>query len=241
MNVLKLIAAASMVAAVAGCTGGGGGGGTGGGPTPIEQAWYNVYGDQCGQGQPRPGCNFYANGSKITANRDPAYYAHYLSFRTWYYTDSYGNARQFRGYAWLSDSTGILYDEAGFALNELEEGQSGMDLIGDFAAQQDATVKLVGRDLAAKHALSEATGIAIARGLHDWAVLGKKRERTDADLKVFTKRVFGISSDSAKAAIELAQKGDRSKMESLNAQVAAHWGTHPDTSKEILTNWYGQK
>jgi hypothetical protein len=249
-----LAAAVAMSFALVGCGGGGGGGGgyTGGGytpgpgggyTTPIERAWYSVYGQRCGSGNPAPGCNFYADGSKISASADPSYYSsgHYVEFATWYYTDSYGAARQFRGYAWLSGSTGILYDEYGFALNELEDGMSGKDLIGDVAAIEESVVQEVGRDFAAKHALSEEKGVEVARTLNAWATLGKKKTRTEADLADFSKRLFGVSLDSAKAALEVAKTGDLSRLEALNKQVAERWGTSPETSKEILMGWYANQ
>jgi hypothetical protein len=254
-----LVAAVAMSFALVGCGGGGGGGGyydpgpgtynPGPGttpnpyptstPGPIARAWFDVYGLRCGSGNPAPGCNFYSDGSKIISSADPSYFSgHNLVFATWYYTDSYGAARQFRGYAWLSPSTGILYDEVGFALNELEDGMSGKDLIGDVAAIEEATIQEVGKAFAAKHALAEESGVQIARTLNDWATLGKKKARTDKDLADFSKRLFGVSLDSAKSALDIAKNGDLSRLEALNRQVAEKWGTNPETSREILLHWY---
>jgi hypothetical protein len=205
---------------------------------PGYNAWYDVYGNRCGSYNPSPGCNYYADGSKIQDWEDPSYYNRHLEYATWYYTDSYGWSRSFRGWAWLSGSTGILYDEYGFALNELEEGMTGKDLIGDVAALEEASIQEAGRAFAARHALAEETGLHVARTLHDWATLGKKHARTDADLADFSQRLFGVSLDNAKSALDYAKTGDLSRLEALNKQVAERWGTSPETSKEILQSWF---
>jgi len=207
--------------------------------TPAyNQPWYNVYGGYCGSGYPRPGCNFYGNGFKISANEDPYSYNQYYQFGLWSYTDSYGYYRTYYGWAWQS-STGILYDEYGRALNQDGE-QDGRDLIAQADAQEKQVVDTVGKQFAATHALSEETGVSIARTLNDWATLSKKqkRARTVADIADFSKRLYGVSVEKAKSAIDAAKGGDMSQLESVNAEVAAHWGTSPETSKAILKSWY---
>jgi len=233
-----LVGAALMVAGLSACGGGGGViiGGCTGSCDPGYTAWYDVYGHYCGN-RPGPGCNFYADGEQIVDVEDPYFYNWYLDYATWTYTDSYGYRRTYTGYAWLSDS-GILYDEYGYALNKLKNGQTGKDLIGDVAALEDKKVAAAGKAFATKYALAEATGVQIAKTLNDWAVLGKKRAKTDADLAAFTKRLYGISLDSAKSAIEVAQQGDMGQLENLNTEVAAHWGTSAETSKAILKSFY---
>jgi hypothetical protein len=240
-NRMKVLAGGLMalvsVAAV-GCGGGGGGGGVIiGGGDPIVQAWYDVYGYRCGSGLPKPGCNFFADGAKIVDVEDPYFdTGYYLEKGTWYYVDSYGYERSYYGWAWLSD-TGILYDEFGYALNE-SNGSAGRDLIAKAAEQEEAMIQAVGKDFASKYALAEDKGVQIARTLSDWATLGKKRARTDADLADFTQRLYGISVEQAKTALESAKSGDLSALEGLNKEVASNWGTSPETSKEILKAWY---
>jgi hypothetical protein len=205
----------------------------------YSQPWYDVYGNYCGNGMPRPGCNFYANGMKIYDLEDP-YYGPYndISYAQWVYTDSYGFHRTYFGWAWLSP-TGILYDDYGRALNNDEE-QGSRDLIADVAAQEREVVVNVGRDFAKKHALAESSGIHIARTLNDWATLAKKqqRARTDEDVADFSRRLYGVSVEKAKSALAAAKNGDRSGIETVNSDIAAYWGTSPETSSTILKGWY---
>jgi len=57
----------------------------------YQNSWYDVYGRRCSNGYPTAGCNFYYNGSKISAYQDP-YYSGYnpMYYDYWSYTDSYG-------------------------------------------------------------------------------------------------------------------------------------------------------
>ncbi len=226
--------------------GGGGGGGNGGGNgggggyvDPYKRAWYDVYGTQCvSYGYPMSGCNFYASGTKISASGDPYYTSLALYYDYWSYTDSYGYSRQYQGYAWLSD-TGILYDSSGNALNEIDADElQSADVISLAAQKEKAMSQKVGKAFAQKYALAETAGVSIAKTLQDWAVLGRDRARTDADVSDFSKRLYGVKLSQATNAINQAIKGDKGALDELNVDVAAHWGTSPETSKEILSTWY---
>ena len=222
-----------------------GGGYSGGGGTyvdPYRRAWYDVYGNQCtSYGYPMSGCNFYSDGSKITAQGDPNYASMTLFFDYWTYTDSYGYRRNYQGYAWLSN-TGILYDSAGNALNELdEESVATNDVISQSAEREDDAARTAGKSLSQKYALAESAGISIAKTLQDWAVLGRSRARTSGDVADFSKRLYGVELSRATDALKEAVKGNRSAMTELNVDVAAHWGTTPETSKEILSVWYKEE
>lgn len=236
-GIYSLAIAAGVVGLLAACGGGGGGGGSH--SDPYLQPWYDVYGYRCGSGTPRPGCNFYWDGTKIKDVNDPYFYSSYnLDYGTWSFTDSYGYARNFTGWAWWSPDN-ILYDDLGHALNE--EGQneaSGADAIAAAAKQEEEVVSAVGRDFAAKYALSDEAGLNIARTLKDWAVLAKRRARTQADIAEFSKRLYGVSMESALAAFETAKAGDLSGVERVNGEIATYWGTGPETSREILKSWY---
>ncbi|MBI3543644.1 MAG: hypothetical protein HY075_10265 [Deltaproteobacteria bacterium] len=204
----------------------------------YTQAWYDVYGNHCGDGAPSAGCNFYADGVKVIASEDPYYYQSALYYGDYFYTDSYGFGQEYVGYAWLSP-TGVLYNEWGNALNE-DADKDSRDVISDVAKQEKAVVTKVGKDFAAKYALSEETGVQIAKTLNDWATLSKrlKRARTDQDVADFSKRLYGVGVDKAQGALDSAKKGDFSGIESVNKEVATYWGTSPETSKAILKSWY---
>jgi hypothetical protein len=229
------------------CSGGttvvtsGGGGGGGGGVVvvdPYYHAWYNVNGTYCTNGYPLSGCNFYADGSKISANGDPYHNSMTLYYDYWTYTDSYGYGRSYTGYAWLS-STGILYDNYGNALNEMDSDSASNDVIAAAAAQQDQVTKAVGKAFAAKYALAEDKGITISKTLQDWATLGKDRARTTADIADFSKRLYGLDANRTMGAFQAAlSTQSQQPLEELNVDVAAHWGTSPEVSKTILKSWY---
>ncbi|NDF16070.1 hypothetical protein EB061_12255, partial [bacterium] len=60
-----------------------------------------------------------------------------------------------------------------------------------------------------------------------------------ADVADFSRRLFGLDADRAGKVVERALR-ERSlrEVEGLNVDVAAHWGTSPEVSREILRNWY---
>jgi hypothetical protein len=231
---VSLVMATAM--SMSACNPGGGG--------PYMQPWYDVYGYQCGSGTPGAGCNFYWDGSKIVDYEDPYYNANNLvQFGAWNYYDSYGYYQTYYGWGWLSP-TGILYDDYGYALNNDAE-EDGRDLIGDVASLEKQVVTNAGKRLAERFSsmstpLSEAAGIKIAQTLNDWATLSKKqkRARTDQDIADFSNRLYGVSLDKAKAALDTAKTGDLKGLESVNTDVATYWGTSPETSKAILKGWY---
>jgi len=228
--ILSGLALALSLSAV-GCGGGGGGGAS---YDPYYHAWYDVYGVYCYSGYPSPGCNFFSNGIKADYSNDPSTAP--LQYGTYQYTDSYGYGQYFTGWARLT-SAGLLYDQNGYALNE--EGQTdGRDLLGDVAAAEKAQVTTAGKGLAEKHALAEVTGIKIAETLNDWATLGKKHGRTQRDIEDFSGRLFGVTAEQVKPALTAAAHGDVSGLEAINNDVATHWNTNPETSKEILKVWY---
>jgi hypothetical protein len=227
-----------------GCTSGCGGGGNpypapapAPAPDPYYNAWYDVYGNYCSNSSPMPGCNFYSDGTKIQDYEDPYYYNKYLQYSSqWTYTDSYGYQQAYTGWAWLSN-TGILYDEYGNALNEIDDSDS-RDLLGQAADLEAAAVDASGKTLAGKFALADDRAIEIARTLNDWAVLGKSRSRTGKDVADFSQKLYGVNLDSAKSALAEAAQGKLDDLTAVNKQVAAYWGTNPETSQAILSTWY---
>lgn len=209
------------------------------GSDPYYRAWYDVYGNYCGSGLPTAGCNFYASGQKIRMQEDPYYGAGAVLYNDWWtYTDSYGFRRSYVGFAWLS-STGILYDQFGNALNEQGAADPSADVIAEAAEQERAVQRVAGEALADRYSLNAETGAMISKTLQDWANIGKNRARTEADVADFSRRLFGLDADRAGKVVERALR-ERSlrEVEGLNVDVAAHWGTSPEVSREILRNWY---
>jgi len=221
----KLMLVGLMSFGLSGCGGGGGGG------VAITQAWYTWYGSYCGSNV-RPGCNYYADGTKISYIQDP-YYAP-LEFHD-IYLPGYG---WFTGWGRLS-ATGIFYDEYGYALNS-KQNQS-RDLIANAAAAQKAVVQGVAKNLSAKYGLSNEASTSIATTLSDWALIGKSRKRTQADVEAFTKRLTGLKLQEINAALSAAQTGDMDAADQAVAKAANHWSTSPETMKEILKDWYSSQ
>jgi hypothetical protein len=232
--VMTALAAAVLVSA---CGGGGGGGGGGGYVDPGYQAWYDVYGYKCGYA-PGPGCNFYANGYKIIDVEDPYFSSYYsLSYGTVSYYDSYGYYSTYSGWTWKSPN-GIYYDYYGDALND--DSGAGRDFAADVAQQEQNVVKSAGEFFAAKYSLDAATGVKVAKILHDYAELGKSRARTEADIADFSKRLYGQDLNKVKGALAEAMKGNKTQLNSVVEEAATNWSTTPETMKEILKVWYGK-
>jgi hypothetical protein len=205
---------------------------------PYYTSWYDVYGNYCGNTTPMPGCNFYANGNKIQDYQDPYYSQKFLQYSSdWTYTDSYGFTQNYSGYAWLS-SDGILFDDFGHALNEVDQTDSH-DLLGEAADLEAQAIEGAGASLASRFALASDRAVEIARTLNDWAVLGKSRARTQQDVADYAQKIYGVSATAAQAALASAEStGDKTALNALNQQVAAYWGTNPETSQAILSAWY---
>ena len=208
------------------------------GPT-YQPAWYDVFGNVCGRGDPSPGCNFYADGSKVRDYEDPYYASNAYYYGTYSYYDSFGYFSTYVGWAWMSP-TGIIYDEYGHALNETGSEGDSRDLIAEAATAEQKKVEEAGKEFAARYALAESAGIKIARTLTDWATLSKRqnRARTAEDVADFSKRLFGVSLSTAQNALDAAKAGNKTPVEAMNAEVAKHWGTDAETSKKILKNWF---
>lgn len=242
-TMLKLLSVALIAGALQACSGGAVitvGGGTSGGGTvdPYYHAWYDVYGNYCTNGYPTSGCNFYADGTKITANGDPYAASMTLYYDYWTYTDSYGYRRNYTGYAWLS-TTGILYDNYGNALNEIDSDSASADVIADASSQEVQAQTAAGKIFAQKYALAEDKGIMISKTLQDWATIGKNRARTTDDIADFSKRLYGVDPAKATGAFQKALlTQSQAPLEDLNVDVAAYWGTSPEGSKKILKDWY---
>ncbi len=237
---LGVVSAMAIVAgALTACGGGGGGGGRYG--DPFYHAWYDVYGNRCNTGYPKPGCNFYLDGDKITSNEDPYYTSSVRpSWGSYSYVDSYGFNRTYTGWAWWSPDN-ILYDDLGHALNQDGE-DSSLDAVAQAGSQEEEVLTTVGKDFASKYALSEDAGLSIARTLKDWATLSKKRARTTADIADFTKRLYGVDMTAAVAALAEAQAAQSTvALEGLNTKIATYWNTSPETSRVILKNWYSRE
>jgi hypothetical protein len=223
---------ATMGAGLSACNGGGGGSisvTTGG--SAISTAWYNVYGQYCGS--LGPGCDFYWNGDQIIYGEDP-YYAS-LVYGTYYYYDVYGYYSTYTGWARQSAS-GIIYDEFGYALNSKEK--HGRDVVTNAAAAQKAAVNGAAQMLQAKYGLNADVARNIATSLNDWALIGKSRKRTEADVAAFSKRLAGLDIGEVNAALEAAAKGDTGAVDQTIEKAAAAWSTNPDTMKQILTDWF---
>jgi len=118
-----------------------------------------------------------------------------------------------------------------------EDGES-RDLIGEMALHEEHQIVAAGKKFADRYALSADTGIQIARTLDQWAALGKKRARTEADVADFSRRLYGVSVDKAQTALSKAKAGDKSALLETTEDVATHWGTTPETARTILKSWY---
>ncbi len=121
----------------------------------------------------------------------------------------------------------------------IDQMNPSADVLAQAAAQEKKVSIAVGKALAQKYALAEDKGVMISKTLQDWATIGKGRVRTNADVADFSKRLYGLDADKALTAFKQALLTQSQKpVEELNVDVAAHWGTSPEVSKEILKGWY---
>lgn len=226
-SAIALLALSFSLASFNGCHSGGEG--------YYAMPWYNVYGQPCSY-SPMPGCNYYPNGAKIYVWDDP-FYSQSPHFWCGTGYDPY-SCNQAWGWNWYSPS-GIVYDPWGYALNAGSDNGS-RDIIAEASVEAEERVLSVGREFAQKNALSEETGVRIARALHQMATLPGRlgRARTEADIADFTKRLYGVDLSRVTAAALSYQAGDARALRELNSEVARNWGTSPEVTEQILRRWY---
>lgn len=168
----------------------------------------------------------YGYGYRDVYGCDPYYYGSYYCDP--YYGYGYGYGRGLGG----GSGTGTAAHES---------SDEGRDLIDTVAIHEEAEITEAGKNFAKTHGLSDDKGIHIARTLDSWEALSRKRSRTEADVADFSVRLYGVKVADAQKALDAAAKGDLSSVEAMNAQVAQHWGTTPETSKRILKKWFSKE
>lgn len=94
-------------------------------------------------------------------------------------------------------------------------------------------------------ALSETGAERIVRNLQAWESLTTgargKKGLTEKDVADFSMRIFGVSYDKTRPAVEAAMKGDTSALLSLKDEVGNYWGDTSQNREEtqsILKSWY---
>ena len=210
-----------------------------GGRSVVRPAWYDVYGDLCGRGDPYAGCNYYANGDKIIDIEDPYFNCCYeLEFDIWLYQDTFGVWQTYAGFAWES-SSGILYDDFGVALNK-HKNKVGSDIIADKAEAQNALIEKAGGNFAREYKLQADVGMAWARGLNKAMNLRLARSRDTNELSTISKQLTGISFKEGEKLLRnaLASNG---QTENLTDRFARHIRTDADTSRKMLKKMFNKE
>jgi hypothetical protein len=200
---------------------------------PGYSGWYNVYGQSCGT--LKPGCNYWSDGLKIVDIEDPYYGSAY--YWDYYYDYYYGQ------YVWVSPS-GLIYNDWGNCLNRAGSNSISRDLITIVSDEEEKTIQSAAKNFAAKYSLSAETSTKVARTMNDWAKLGFQRGnkgRTAQDVADFTKRLYGVDIQKVSTALMSAAIGDESDLNNTVNEVAANWGTNPETMREILKDFHGKQ
>ncbi len=200
---------------------------------PYYWAWYDAFGHACGFDQnPVAGCTYHSWGARAEAWED----------RYWYLRPQ--NMQAFE--QWWSPS-GVIYDAWGWAVNAQNDAGRGRDLMSDVGSEEDRLAEVAASHLRAKYldasglpALSEETALRITRGLQEWTLLSA-RPMQEADVRAFTERFYGVPFAKIAPALKAAQAGEVKLAEDLNGEIAASWGTSPETSKTLLLHWYWQE
>ena len=78
----------------------------------------------------------------------------------------------------------------------------------------------------------------MAKAFYDYKELSKRRTRTPADMAAFTTRLYGVEMSRITNSITEMEKGNMGPMNAAIEDAAAHWGTTPETMKEVLKDWY---
>lgn len=200
---------------------------------PGYSGWYNVYGQSCGT--LKPGCNYWSDGLKIVDIEDPYYGSAY--YWDYYYDYYYGQ------YVWVSPS-GLIYNDWGNCLNRAGSNSISRDLITIVSDEEEKTIQSAAKNFAAKYSLNADTSTKVARTMNDWAKLGFQRGnkgRTAQDVADFTKRLYGVDIQKVSTALMSAAIGDESDLNNTVNEVAANWGTNPETMREILKDFHGKQ
>jgi hypothetical protein len=236
LSSLIILATLGTAASLTGCGGGGGGG-----RDAAFHAWYDVFGRYCFTGHPAPGCDFYADGTKIIDIEDPFFASSTLTFGTWDFINVFKVWDTYTGWGWVSP-TGILYDDLGIALNTRTGAEEpSRDLLEQAATAEEAKIKEAAAGLEQRYSgLSEASAMHIAETLHELAVLEKSGGRSEADFRAVAKKLTGVDTDTAFAAYKKAAAGDSKALDGLNEQFARNLAVDPETSKEIAKNLLGK-
>jgi hypothetical protein len=132
---------------------------------------------------------------------------------------------------------GVYCDGTGFCYKS-GNPSSGRDTVAEVGEQEAARITTAGKNFSAKFHLSEATGLNVAKAFYDFKELSKKRTRTEADVKLFTQRMYGLEMSRITSAINEMEKGNLGPMNSAIEDAADHWGTTPENMKEVLKDWY---
>lgn len=201
-------------------------------------SWYDVFGNKCAEGRPSPGCNFYANGSKIRDWEDPYFNTTYsLVYNSNYtYRDSFQTMRTYNGWLWVSP-TGIAYDDFGFALNKSSQTES-FDMIANVAEQESQLIAEAAKDLSERHGLPLDTSTNIATSFKKLeSTVAKTNAFTEENAREYVASVYGVSYDSALSALAKAKDGDLKELHEMNGKVAEYWKVNKETSEETLKSW----
>jgi hypothetical protein len=195
--------------------------------------WYDVYGNGCGGLY--EGCTYLdPNGiQKAHWFQDPFYngFAEPV-YKLVYDTD-------FRALVWAYGYEGInqvFYDYYTYrAINEGNE-EKGRDILSTIGQRVEDMVRNAGKQWAEKHGVELSVGLKVAQAAHDWNKIAKTRERTEADLIQFTKRLTGAKEGDITRALK---EGDRKSIDAVVEEAAQTWGTSPEQMKSIVRSIYG--
>jgi hypothetical protein len=230
----KVLVALGLAAAMVGLANCGGGGSVST-VTVVSDTWYDVYGNACGQ--LRPGCTYVDNYSDVKADwgSDPFYDPYAVPVDATVFDTDLGYNVDAYGYF---GANGVFYDYyTGRAVNSGAD-EDTRDVLAKVGLKEAQVIETAGKDFAAKYQLDEAQGIRVARIMNDWNKIAKTRERTDADVADFTKRLYGVDVNKVKVALE---NEDNAAMDDLVSQAAANWNTTPENMKRIVTSIYGKR
>ena len=131
-------------------------------------------------------------------------------------------------------------DEYGFC-SSAGSTSSGRDTLAEIGEIEARRIASAGQRFSAQYHLSAATGLNVVKAFYDFRELSAHRTRTDADVKIFVQRTYGLDAERITSAITEMEKGNLGPIHAAVSDAADYWGTTPETMQVILKSWYGDQ
>ena len=115
--------------------------------------------------------------------------------------------------------------------------ETSRDMVTDIAQTEAQMLQAQGKHYAEKFSLSVDQGVKIAKTVADFNAV---KNRSDADVADFAKRLYGVNPSEIVSAAGKAQAGDNTELNSLVDSAAKNFNTTSDNMKNIVKTLHGK-